>query len=534
MISHAVRYSLTLLLTSQATAQTTLGGPSAAELPPEMRLRPILPGGEFPRGGDELIGKFESGKDGKVFTTTDNKSFKVEFPVDPAKIKSGFAGEVLVKVEPEGRVKLPQIISVGLDQALCDFQQVKPSDLRDELKVGIAKLQEALNAPVPPGQSAAVKIVRDYDQGATSILETFTQAAPNEQNDNVKSVSLLYYNMLKRRDRGSNKVNFGFADNYPPESYPRVHELCQAVGAVRHSQRVVGTAFHLGNDVILTAAHCLRSERGDGPPVPENQIDFVFSLRPSSGSLGRDIPFGKRIYVGKYADGEDFAIIQAGQGNRTPSKINVGSLTFTPIPVGQNASVIVLGYKEGGDMTVVDGAHVLFPHTYTALQYNDLKLRMEAEIQIETWQLSAAPIEPDSESAQRRQRELETLAQAHYELRIRFEESILPAGQDGEGQRTWILRSTFVKSPALPAFGMDSATFGGHSGGPVINRQSFDVVGIFCRGMPDDPAPMRAGLERHEEAIPIMHVLRTWKKAHPTADDPKAPENFGFYNITLN
>lgn len=479
-----------------------------------------------------IVGRFENQADETVFVKGDGQVLKVEnTKVNPAEVQPIYTGQLELKVDINGMAELTPSVNPVLNSATKAIEQIEGKELREAIADNVAKLQDRL-ADLPPQDRDLRAVANEqFERGAADVLQSFINAPEAEREGDLRRIGLLYLRLLDRSKGFGLKANYGPNDNYPPESYARILPLSESVAAVRHSSRVVGTAFHLGNNIMITAQHNLL-RNSIGPEVSLDQLDFYFGTKPSTPDPDREVPFGRIIVKGNLTEGEDFAIILVDHvGAPTPVSLNVPPLRISNTAVSQHASVCIMGFRSGGDMTVVDGAHVLFPHEFNEQEYFDLTLRLAGEMELEKWYANSIPVETGLEAE--RNAELERLEEAHRQLKVKFNASLRPhISPDNESR--WTFWSSLVTKPHMPAFGLNSNTFGGHSGGPVLNRHSFTVVGLFCRGMPDDPAPMRAGLERHEEAIPISYIMRAWKKRFPDPSDRHSPENFGFHNINSN
>ena len=406
-------------------------------------------------------------RDGHFYFVTSNKvEYEIKTSVNPAELKAAYVGDIQLQFDQCGVAKLTPDANSFLQECYSSMGNIS-GKMKSDVLAAVGKIKAKLDEPVPPGESAKKKANEAFYGGAVDILQAFIDAPETEKKANLDAVGLMYYSMLKWAERGNgrDKANFGPDDNYPPESYSAIQKTSAGVGAIRHSKRVVGTVFHLGNNILLTAEHCLWQDAENHFEVSKDQMDFCFSSKPDPAVPDRNVPFGTVLMRGregddpKLSEGDDFVIIRAdSDSKRTPETLNVPALSWTPMPVGRYSSVYVLGYKNGGDMTVVDGAHVLFPHEFNIQEYYDLKLRLAAELQIELWDANAVPVKAGKEAD--RKDELATLVVSQNELRRKFEDSLLPDPQTNPPSK-WLLQSSFVKLPAMPAFGLDSNTFGG-------------------------------------------------------------------------
>lgn len=296
------------------------------------------------------------------------------------------------------------------------------------------------------------------------------------------------------------------------------------MAAVQQSGDTVGACFLIGKNLVLTARHCLRNE--NNVKVSQGSLSFVFHDPKEPPPPPKTYYLQKVILEGK-DESEDYALLKIGTktgGVVTDAGPSDNSIPAMPIDLtsesmGKYRSVYAIGFPESGPIIVADGARVVVPYILSSDEYTDLKLRFRAEV------LKAREnAEKDNPG---------TGEALELNLMERFKKSFVPKG---DGSTDYRFTSAMLKKHApMPAFALNSNTYSGNSGGPVLTRKSSLVVGLFCRGWKTDTTILEAGLEKHEEAIPICYILRTWDEYMKSLPASHAMKSFtpAFFGVPV-
>ncbi len=393
----------------------------------------------------------------------------------------------------------------GLENLQTACESAKDPTLKKLLDGYSKRLEKlSLDAVASKDMDGLVKAVDGFDKVQSNIVSDYLKLPENLRRQQSKELGTAYLAAARSRKQSASKVSYGYDDQYTPETYPLIYERCQSVAAIRYSGTVIGTCFLIGKNLVLTCRHCLRDDNDQ--ELLREDLDIVFDPKPAIGSR-RTYNIIKVVYEGANQS-QDFTLLQVGLGENTPEKDRIPIL---PLDTRNSAklkrSVYVIGFPKGQGMMVADASHVLVPHVLSEGEYAAIELSFNGEL-----------AEARTQSG--------SLGDAfENDLIARFVNSFTKDTVGGQNVR--LFHSAMLASPSIPAIAIDSNTFHGNSGSPVFERKTSTVVALFSRGWPDDPWPVKVGLQKHEEAIPIGVILRAWRDATRSKPIAEQPEGFG-------
>jgi hypothetical protein len=210
----------------------------------------------------------------------------------------------------------------------------------------------------------------------------------------------------------------------------------------------------------------------------------------------------------------DFALLELGPSEvdqLLPSDKGIKPLRIHNDPKPpRDTAVYVIGYPgKTAIKTVADNARIFlgFNSSYKT------QLKYELEMYGERQRLVDKATEDNKDKDETTQLvAVQTATRQGEQLAEVFKKSFRPGVSNPP---RWYLISGLVEYPPHPAFVLDSDTYHGNSGSPVFSRQSSEVTGMLFRGMDDKKIDLEVGYLQHEEAIPILVILKNWKENDP-------------------
>ena len=315
------------------------------------------------------------------------------------------------------------------------------------------------------------------------------------------------------------KAIYDTYDNYPPWSYEQIYRNAGAVvaiGAPGASQAICSGVL-VGQDLVLTAGHCFKS---DLPDELEVWFDFIQDQEgvrdPQTRRISElvapsrekhdaffDQSFGRDLY--------DYAIVRFVQDDDDEGLIPRVSLPSCQLEPGESPPddaapeiqaqwqdvreewqarcirnpqclrdarvrrgrpLYVVGYPKGTPETVHDNGRVYLPYQLTSNDFDELKLEIEADYKEH----------PERESILKEFTDSYVLRPPRY-----FLEDVRYGGQ--------------------PKIGIVADTFRGNSGSPVYDRDDHCLVGMLIGGAEDRGERLLASWQHHEAVLPVSAIL---------------------------
>jgi Trypsin-like peptidase domain len=322
-------------------------------------------------------------------------------------------------------------------------------------------------------------------------------------------------------EQGNKAINGTFVDNYDPEVYEIIGRVTRACGAVQISgfPKALVSAVLIGEDTILTCQHDVvqkwESKALEGGGANKTKAAVFLLNREKRRRItydGDPIPIldllhKGDVYVNSSEHQLDFAVFRIDRNaliaheERIKTQCEKAAIPYFPImPVVLAESMpdyfnplFVVGHSGGDRKLVHDSAHLLFPSRIDP----DLLTRMYMT-------LEHSLLQKESSLQSERKRAFKAFLEKRY----------LPISASGDNSRM------YVNKYGVPVFGLDSDTFGGDSGGPVFDRFTGMIVGVFKgsafffldeeEGPPDArhvPAGKPGDFDHHENGVPITAII---------------------------
>lgn len=387
-----------------------------------------------------------------------------------------------------GKVQVESAVSPAVDkwETISKEAALDPARHSEAKAVAeaIVKIDEATkpllvnsNSPVTP--ETAEKLQEIFTEAESKTTEAYAKASEEGDEQSQVRLASLY------RDLAEEKAFYGVDDNYTPDSYLRIYKntlaCCKVLIDPQNTPPLHTSGSLIGPRHVLTCRHIVE----DG-----TQFRVLFPLKN-----GQEIKYkAKRIYVGQKRDMNegplDFAILEL-----EPNTQDTEAAERQPFPLltgraGLDSPVYAVGYSKNGPQVVHDGSEVVFPHE---LADEKEKHGMHMRIRIAFMTENILRGTTTSTSAPTNQL---------------FEHLYRSQG----GKYHYISRAHPVE---LPVFGVNTDTFRGDSGGPVISRKDSRLCGILITGQPDTASLAVATPFAHEKALPmsVIHEQLTAKLA---------------------
>lgn len=502
------------LLAAHGQAQSIQMPSSLKKFSEGLKIKPSTESKSLPDSG-KIEGVFSSVKGEPTFITKDGKALRVEGAMIDAETltkttASSTPATLTYKKLPDKSFSIDEIDPTHAAAFRETVGRIQNSKLKEKLTESYRSFIDASAGAI--ARDAPAKAAENFRMVKQQILSAVRETPSLEWKDRLEA-GRLYRQARLQHKASSNKAVFLFDDRFTPDTYPLVYKTCDSVGALKFAGSVVGTVFLVGKNVVLTCRHCLRDK--NQMPLLTASFSVFFGKKPeSSPGDGRRYPVARKVFEGTN-DSEDYVVLEVGAGNKTPAEDGLSIITLDAEDAAQkDNAVYAIGFPGGHDMMVADASHVLIPYLVSNEGFEDLTNDFNGQY--------AEAYDAESKQYADRPGTAERLAQ---ERMRRFKASFIP--QSVGGQAAWRFESIFLDDTApLPAIGIDTDTFRGNSGSPVLERKHSTVVGMLARGVQDGLASLQAGFDFHEEAIPISHILAKWKEA--TKDKPAdQPAAFG-------
>ncbi len=385
----------------------------------------------------------------------------------------------------------------SLEDTLTPLTQVAPSATLTELN---------------KREAEALRVEND-------IVAAFARQSADEQARTVRAMGKAYVESLNEAKRSSrDKAVYGFDDQYAPETYRTIYERAQSVCFVSTNSKRLGTCFMIGKDLVLTCGHTLRESRYS------DDFHDTAILRVGFGAMGvaaeGTFQVNQLVFRGTASSVDgiktealDFALLELGHDSSQQLPSDKGIL---PLPVDANrgypkdTAVYVIGYPGAtGVKTVADNSRIFLGFDSSHLERTEYILRAHGEAE-----LLAGAANKKQYANPNQQLAAVTQAKVQGDQLVTSIESSLRRGGNQDRPR-WYLISDLMAVPAHPAFALDSDTYHGNSGSPVLARGSSEVTGVLFRGADDRLVDLQVGYLKHEEAMPIHVLLENWRDQQP-------------------
>lgn len=351
-----------------------------------------------------------------------------------------------------------------------------------------------------------------------------------------------------------NKDFYGLSDNYRPEVLAMGVRWTRATVSISKLTDKVGTGALIGKNIVLTCWHCV--SRGQ---LSDYRVEFFDDNRKDSyieklvqDHLRNDVlnklisdqlPQGSRaqlppgfqfnLQVPKQFPVKrscrlihkneqlDYCLLNIGPANpddltdedkeEMPPIDRLTPIVLCKSRVGFMTPLYVLGYPQGGELTVHDNSWVTFPLDIDEHE-RPLVLRKLAESTLPEYEpFTSEKLENLSSRYKRAHDNAKSEMKKHYP----------------DFPTNGFYRRHYKGEAHL---GLESDTFEGDSGAPVISRRLGGLIGILRRGVADTQVatkgasayPRRITSTVHEEAIPVEIIINDieqnlgvgWPHAH--------------------
>ncbi len=263
----------------------------------------------------------------------------------------------------------------------------------------------------------------------------------------------------------------------------------------------VGSGALIGKHLVLTCWHNVSAR----PPVSYDSSAYVVRLcedhRWQNGSQGAD--YDCQILCHNAALDYCLLSVQAQEDADQAIKDHVAALPpmpLTNVPVGFRTPVFVVGFPQGGNLTIHDNSWVLFPHQIANADRGPVLAF-----------LAKAALFPYTNPASAPDTALSSIYITANETAKKQMNLHYGAPKETEGDAT--LATHFFDNETY--IGLESDTFEGDSGAAVISRNRGTVVGLLRKGMDSGHVaskgaaafPRQVGSSVHERAIPITIII---------------------------
>jgi V8-like Glu-specific endopeptidase len=423
-------------------------------------------------------------------------------------------------VTPQSTAKWHEIATQWFDKET----ELKTKPLSETVTDALNQI-ESLCAPYIESATSPEKDEALYN-AYTFALESL-QAAYNasiEDNDNnyrvgIASVfnrvrnelSSIYGTATFKQSGDDQKAIYGTLNNFVPDVYKQIYNHCfGAVGIVHPDKQggAIKSLWHpnasgvlIAPNLILTCSHDITD---DTLPGENLQVWFDYA-KDTNGSIASKevVEVDKILYDGRVTNIDvntqplDFALLEL----KTPvNNRQISSLTSSPVTL--DTAIYVIGCPKGDYEVVHDSCHVLFPYELVKIDYDKVKLRIQASLIGKT---------PDSTAT------TEKVFKYSYEkVTLENKKEIYRYYLHSHGQH-------------MPVMGADCDTFHGDSGGPAFLRTGSVCCGILIEGESDDSVYTVATFTHHEKLLPMRVInerlsdpkvgLKGWPKAYNISID---------------
>lgn len=413
--------------------------------------------------------------------------------------------------------------TLGNEQAKAlsvPFEKAKAA----EVEIQKQALEDSLTSRQQPAPSTAPERIDERLKSAserrTEIVAAYMKLPEAERDAAAAQYVKLYQDARKLHDLESrNKAVYGRGDQYAPETYRRIYERSASVCYLSDGVDRLGTCFMIGKDLVLTCNHTLKRGSGGTDYYDKSALKVRFD-RGANAFEEEAFPVSDVVFKGTASqidgvpmDALDFALLEVGPGEK--NKLLPSQMNIQPLPIdkdgkkGRDAAVYVIGYPGTGTKTVADNARVFlsFDNPENAQGEYELEARLEAQRLLDEANDRNKDADEDAKEVA-----VMLATQQGKQLVKSFRSSFR---RGASVPLRWYLISGLVGFPPHPAFALDSDTFHGNSGSPVLSRSSSEVTGVLFRGMDDLKVGMVVSYLQHEEAIPIHVILQNWKDEKP-------------------
>lgn len=286
------------------------------------------------------------------------------------------------------------------------------------------------------------------------------------------------------------------SDNYRPEVNKMAINSSEStvaiVSAVGRDVKV-GTGFLVAPNTVLTCWHVVSAGRITTFENRSYNVRFFDDHRPRKWLDPKEtVDVGCKVIC---RDPKlDYCILELAPDDRIDT---VPCLPLSTLGTKYQTPVIIIGYPQGGNLTMHENSWVVFPYR---LDQED-RARLEARLVRDS--ISTLSKLDDAAVSDRYQQAIVNVQKqldAHYQKRVSDPHHLYTHFYDGEHY-----------------IGIESDTFRGNSGSPVITRERGQVVAMLRKGVEIGTHIASTGeaefrrmvsSQLHERAIPIEEIIR--------------------------
>jgi V8-like Glu-specific endopeptidase len=294
------------------------------------------------------------------------------------------------------------------------------------------------------------------------------------------------------------------SDNYRPEVNKMAINSSEAtvaiVSAVGRDVKV-GTGFVVGRRTVLTCWHVVKSGRTSDFEDRSYNVRFFDDHRPR-GWLDPKATVDVGCKLICHNEELDYCLLELAENPLTDT---ARILPLSSLPQDYQTPVIVIGYPQGGNLTVHENSWIVFPSRLDQKNRTRLEARLVRDKIASIAPSLTAPNDGRiSERYQNAITEVQNQIDKHYKKRVDDPNHLYTHEYQGEHY-----------------VGIESDTFRGNSGSPVINRERGQVIAMLRKGVEIGSHVASTGeaefrrivsSDFHERAVPMGVIIKDIKE----------------------